>query len=63
MAVPKRKTSKARRDKRRNSHWRLSMPNLVACPKCGAFRLAHRVCKSCGSYKGREVISAEESKK
>ena len=38
MAVPKRKTSKARRDKRRNSHWKLSMPSLVACEKCGELR-------------------------
>ena len=35
MAVPKRKTSKARRDKRRNSHWKLETPGIVACPKCG----------------------------
>lgn len=26
MAVPKGKISKARRDKRRNSHWKLSLP-------------------------------------
>jgi len=63
MAVPKRKTSKARRDKRRSSVWKLSVPNLVKCPKCGAFRLSHRVCKSCGSYNGREVLAVEESKK
>ena len=35
MAVPKRKTSKARRDKRRSSHWKLAVPGLVKCPKCG----------------------------
>jgi transcription initiation factor IIE alpha subunit len=35
MAVPKRKTSKARRDKRR-ANWKLSIPGFVACPKCGA---------------------------
>ncbi|MBR2365614.1 MAG: 50S ribosomal protein L32, partial [Oscillospiraceae bacterium] len=35
MAVPKRKVSKARRDKRRNSHWKLAIPGVVACPKCG----------------------------
>jgi large subunit ribosomal protein L32 len=63
MAVPKRKTSKARRDKRRSSVWKLSAPNLVTCPKCGAFRLPHRVCKSCGSYNGREVLAVDESKK
>ena len=60
MAVPKRKTSKARRDKRRSSVWKLKLPGLVACPKCGALRLSHRACKACGTYNGREVISVEE---
>ena len=32
MAVPKGKVSKARRDKRRSSVWKLSAPNLAACP-------------------------------
>ncbi|MDD6604378.1 MAG: 50S ribosomal protein L32, partial [Oscillospiraceae bacterium] len=36
MAVPKGKVSKARRDKRRSSVWKLEAPGLVACPKCGA---------------------------
>ncbi|NLM62628.1 MAG: 50S ribosomal protein L32 [Clostridiales bacterium] len=63
MAVPKRKTSKARRDKRRSSHWKLSAPSLVTCSKCGAFRLPHRACRACGSYKGREVLAVEDSKK
>ena len=35
MAVPKCKVSKARRDKRRSSHWKLAIPGVVACPKCG----------------------------
>ncbi|MDE7242670.1 MAG: 50S ribosomal protein L32, partial [Oscillospiraceae bacterium] len=42
MAVPKGKVSKARRDKRRSSVWKLQAPNLSACPKCGAMRLSHR---------------------
>ena len=42
MAVPKGKVSKARRDKRRSSHWKLAVPGLVACPKCGALRLPHK---------------------
>ncbi len=62
MAVPKRKTSKARRDKRRSSHWKLETPALVACPKCGAYHLPHRVCKACGTYKGREIIAVAEKK-
>ena len=44
MAVPKRKTSKARRDKRR-ANWKMSAPNLVKCSKCGALMMPHRVCK------------------
>ena len=35
MAVPKRKTSKARRDKRRSSVWKLDIPGMTKCPKCG----------------------------
>ena len=27
----------------------------VACPKCGALRLPHRMCKECGTYNGRQV--------
>ena len=34
MAVPKRKVSKARRDKRRST-WKLSLPGMTKCPKCG----------------------------
>ena len=55
MAVPKGKVSKARRDKRRSSHWKLEAPGLVACPKCGALHLPHRMCQECGTYNGREV--------
>ena len=60
MAVPKRKVSKARRDKRRSYHWKLSVPGVVACPNCGKPRLPHRVCKECGYYNGRQVIEVAE---
>ena len=53
MAVPKGKVSKARRDKRRSSHWKLETPGIVTCPKCGAYRLPHRMCKNCLTYNGR----------
>ena len=59
MAVPKRKVSKARRDKRRSSHWKLSTPNLVACPKCGELRMPHRACRNCGTYNNRIVLRTE----
>ena len=59
MAVPKRKVSKARRDKRRSSVWKLDMPGMTKCPKCGEIILSHSVCKSCGYYGGKEVIKTE----
>ena len=62
MAVPKRKVSKARRDKRRNSHWKLTAPTLATCPECGAFRLPHRACKACGAYGKRSVAKAAAEK-
>lgn len=61
MAVPKRKHSKARRDKRRSNVWKLEAPTLIACPQCGAYKLPHQACGSCGFYKGKEVIKQKEA--
>jgi len=60
MAVPKRKTSKARRDKRRSAVWKLDMPAMSICPNCKAIKSPHRVCKTCGFYKGVEVLKIED---
>jgi len=54
-AVPKTKVSRHRRGNRRQ-HQRLDAPTLVTCPQCNQLMRAHRVCKSCGSYRGRQVI-------
>ena len=59
MAVPKRKKSKSRRDKRR-THQKLDAPNLSECPQCGEAKLPHHACPACGYYKGRKVIETEE---
>lgn len=61
MAVPKRKQSKARTNKRR-SQWKLSLPNIIECPQCHKFKLPHRVCKECGFYKGKEVVKVKQKK-
>ncbi|MDD3839653.1 MAG: 50S ribosomal protein L32 [Clostridia bacterium] len=58
MAVPKRRTSKARRDKRR-ANYKLASPNVVTCPQCNEPRLPHRVCASCGYYKGKKVVDQD----
>ena len=56
MIVPKKKTSKARRDKRRRQTWKIAMPNLVQCGKCRNLAHSHRMCKTCGSYNRREIL-------
>jgi len=60
MGVPKRKTSKSRRDKRR-THQRLHLSSLSSCSQCGATTLPHRICQSCGYYKAREIIAGREA--
>jgi len=59
MAVPKRKTSKSKRDKRR-SHDALKTATRSVCPDCGAPRQPHRVCPSCGKYRGRTIVETAE---
>ncbi|MDR2074450.1 MAG: 50S ribosomal protein L32 [Oscillospiraceae bacterium] len=59
--VPKRKTSKSRKNKRRSNVWKLEMPTLSRCEHCGEFHLRHRVCKNCGYYRGRAVLVKEEA--
>ena len=59
MAVPKRRTSRARRDKRR-AHDAMTTPPRSNCPQCGEPKLPHRVCANCGMYRGREVVQTDE---
>ncbi|MFP4048534.1 MAG: 50S ribosomal protein L32 [Desulfovermiculus sp.] len=54
MAVPKKKTSKSKKNMRR-SHHRVPTPNVVSC-ECGEPRLPHRICPSCGTYRQRQVV-------
>lgn len=57
MAVPKQKTSKSRRDKRR-SHLALTVNNAIeSCTQCGEAKLMHRACAKCGYYRGRSVLA------
>lgn len=59
MAVPKRKLSSARKNKRRSNVWKLAAPALARCPHCGELTAPHRVCPNCGYYNGREVVHKE----
>jgi len=59
MAVPKRKTSKARRDKRR-SHHKISSMNVIEDKKSGEFRLSHHVDLKTGMYNGKQIIEPKK---
>lgn len=56
MALPKRKHSQARRNKRR-ANWNITLTTLTRCPQCGGAVRPHRVCPHCGSYRGRQVVT------
>jgi large subunit ribosomal protein L32 len=55
MAVPKKKTSKSRKNMRR-AHDFLTTQSVSSCPQCKSPKLPHRACPTCGTYKGKEVI-------
>jgi large subunit ribosomal protein L32 len=58
MAVPKKKMSRMRTHQRRSA-WKVAKPSMSLCPQCQSVKQPHRVCPTCGSYKGREVIAIE----
>lgn len=57
MAVPKKKTSKSRRNMRR-SHHALSTVTLVEDPSTGELKRPHHVSPE-GYYKGRQVTTGK----
>ncbi|MEA1959253.1 MAG: 50S ribosomal protein L32 [Chloroflexota bacterium] len=62
MALPKHKTPKSKKGKRR-SHDGLSLPDVDLCPQCHSPKRAHHVCLTCGVYGGREVVQVKSKKK
>ena len=55
MAVPKRKTSKSKKNQRR-SHHRIKNVNIVEDKKSGEYRLSHHVDLKTGFYKGKKIL-------
>jgi large subunit ribosomal protein L32 len=55
-ALPKRKVSGMRRGNRRRSQFITPLP-MSSCPQCGALKPTHRVCRSCGTYNGHQVLT------
>ena len=62
MANPKRKHSKARRDKRRSANSKMYSSSLSICSNCKKPVMPHRVCPFCGYYKGKPVVMVETVK-
>ena len=73
MAVPKRKTSKQRKRKRR-THQGQPMPNIPRsqkvrapaarsgrffCTNCNQPKSSHAVCPNCGHYRGRALVEVK----
>lgn len=59
MAVPKRKHSNSRTNKRR-SHDNVKPRQLASCPQCSTPIPTHVVCPNCGHYMGRKVVDMED---
>ena len=55
MAVPKRKTSKSKRNQRR-SHHRVSTVNIIEDKKSGEYRLSHHIDLKSGYYNGKKIL-------
>ena len=58
MGIQKHRRSKMSGATRR-AHWKLRGATLVNCPKCHSPMRAHRVCPTCRTYAGRDVMKIE----
>ncbi|MBI4272546.1 50S ribosomal protein L32 [Candidatus Uhrbacteria bacterium] len=55
MGLPGKRLSRSSK-RRRASHFALKKQVFVKCAHCSKPILPHRVCPSCGTYKGRSVL-------
>lgn len=58
-ALPKRKISKSRRDRRR-AHDFIEPFHLVRCSNCGEMKRSHHMCLECGQYNGCQILAVAE---
>lgn len=58
MPVPKRKRSRARRDKR-FANKGIAVKVFTECQSCHAVCMPHQVCRACGYYKGVKVLNTK----
>lgn len=62
MPTPKRKLSRARRDKR-SANKGIKPKAVASCQTCQAPMAAHQVCSGCGYYKGVKVLRTKTERK
>ena len=55
MAVPKRKTTVSKRNKRR-SHHRIKDVNIIEDKKSGEYKLSHHIDLKSGYYNGKKIL-------
>ena len=61
MGVPKKRTSRMRRDRRRAANNKVrTAVQTIACSNCGAAVIPHRVCAECGHYGGKQVVATKD---
>lgn len=62
MALQKRRRGPARTAQQRSAWMKKSGENHImvqACPSCGSPKLPHRVCMSCGQYRGEQIVAKQ----
>jgi large subunit ribosomal protein L32 len=55
MGLPSKQRTRTSK-RQRASHFALKKTTVNKCEKCGGNILPHQACKSCGTYKGRNII-------
>lgn len=61
MPVPKRKTSRSRRDKR-SANKGMKMSSVTQCQTCQEVLKPHSACNACGHYKGIKVLRTKSER-
>ena len=61
MPVPKRKHSRARRDKK-HANKGLDVKTFTSCTNCNVAKAPHIVCKECGFYNGKKVLRTKSDR-
>jgi large subunit ribosomal protein L32 len=59
MAVPKRKKSRSNTRHRKAQWLKTAAPTIATCPQCAQPTRPHTACRTCGTYRGRQVLEPQ----